>query len=141
MIKVFLYGTLKLGEVNYRICDRWVIKTCPAIASGMVYQLPFGYPAMVANGKGNVYGWVLSFADSAILQKLDEFEQHDSDLFQHYCPELPLDAYRYQRHAIAAFNLKGISLGATWAYLMTLTQVKHLGGVLVPDGKWKGARL
>lgn len=138
MIKVFVYGTLKPGEVNYSQCDRWVIEACPAIAMGQVYQLPFGYPAMVANGKGIVQGAVLSFADSAILQQLDEFEQHDPDVFQRYCPRLSPDAHHYQRRAIGVFNPEGISLGSVWTYLMTSTQVLQIGGVLVPSGNWRG---
>jgi gamma-glutamylcyclotransferase (GGCT)/AIG2-like uncharacterized protein YtfP len=141
MIKVFVYGTLKPGEMNDSLCDRWVIEACPAIAFGIIYQLPFGYPAMVAGGKSFVQGVLLSFADFAILQQLDEFEQHDPDLFQHYFPALPLDAYHYHRQAIATFNLEGTSLGSAWAYLMTFTQVQQLNGVLVPSGSWEGVKL
>jgi gamma-glutamylcyclotransferase (GGCT)/AIG2-like uncharacterized protein YtfP len=136
MVKVFVYGTLKPGEMNYSICDRWVIEACPAIAFGQVYHLPFGYPAMVAGGNGIVQGVVLSFEDAAILQKLDEFEQHDPAVFQRDCPELALGTHQYQRDAIAVFNLEGITQGNAWAYLMTSTQVSQVGGVLVPDGNW-----
>ncbi|MEX0269987.1 gamma-glutamylcyclotransferase [Leptolyngbyaceae cyanobacterium UHCC 1019] len=137
MIKVFVYGTLKPGEVNYHVCDRWVIETCPAIAFGTIYQLPFGYPAMVAGGRNLVQGVLLSFADSAILQELDEFEQHDPNLFQCYFPELSLDAHQYERQAIAVHNPKGVSLGSAWAYLMTSTQVQQINGVWVPSGDWR----
>lgn len=137
MIKVFVYGTLKPGEVNYPLCDRWVIDTCPAISFGMLYQLPFGYPAMVAGGRNLVQGVLLSFIDSAILQQLDEFEQHDPDLFQSHFPELPLDAHHYQRQAIAVSNPKGVSLGIAWAYLMTSIQVQQINGVWVPSGDWR----
>ncbi|MBM0741567.1 gamma-glutamylcyclotransferase [Phormidium sp. CLA17] len=140
-MKVFVYGTLKPGEINYFICDRWVTESCPAIAVGSVYHLPFGYPAMVANGNGIAHGVVLSFADSTILQKLDEFEQHDPDVFQYHCPTLSLDAHQYQRQAIAVFNPDGISLGDAWAYLMTSTQTLQMGGILVPAGRWKGTIL
>ena len=138
MIKVFVYGTLKPGEINYSLCDCWVIEACPAIASGSIYQLPFGYPAMVAEGCGVVHGVVLSFADSTILQQLDEFEQHDPDVFQRYCSGLSLDAHQYQRRAIAVFGQAGIAWGVAWAYLMTSTQVSQVSGVLMANGNWAG---
>lgn len=47
MIKVFVDGTLKPGAVTYRVCDRWLIELYRAIALGIVYPLPVGYPAMV----------------------------------------------------------------------------------------------
>jgi gamma-glutamylcyclotransferase (GGCT)/AIG2-like uncharacterized protein YtfP len=137
MVRVFAYGTLKPGEINYPICDRWVTNTQPAIASGLLYQLPFGYPAMVACADGIVHGVILSFADSAILQKLDEFEQHDLALFQRYFPNQSLEANQYQRQAIEVFKPIGRSFGSAWVYLMTSPQVQQIGGVLLPDGDWK----
>lgn len=135
MIQVFVYGTLKPGEVNYRVCAGAVVETRPAIASGLLYALPLGYPAMTA-GKGMVRGSILSFAHPGILSVLDEFEQHDPQEFSHLLPDLCWQQHQYQRQQIQVFDPKQNCLTPAWAYLMTAQQVTQLGGVLIGNGDW-----
>ena len=69
-MKVFVYGTLKPGECNYRrYCEGKVVEALPAIARGQLFALPIGYPAMVA-GEGIVCGFLLRFANCGILVHL-----------------------------------------------------------------------
>ena len=57
-IQVFVYGTLKPGEVNYQLyCAESVVEFFPAVAKGLLYKLPIGYPAMT-RGDRNVLGFV-----------------------------------------------------------------------------------
>lgn len=127
-VNVFVYGTLKPGEVNYqRYCAGKVVEEKRAIAFGELVDLPLGYPAMIP-GNSPVQGYVLTFADPAILMVLDELED--------YHPNRAPEENEYQRRQIETYTLTKQAIGLAWAYLMTLEQVKRLGGVLLPAGWW-----
>jgi gamma-glutamylcyclotransferase (GGCT)/AIG2-like uncharacterized protein YtfP len=135
MIRVFVYGTLKPGEVSYRLCARYVIDIPrPAIARGSLYALPLGYPAMTL-GRGIVRGYILSFDDEAILQTLDRYEQHAPIEFARYAPGQSLKLSQYERQEIEV-NHRHNTYVRVWVYTMTTEQVKRLGGILLQDGQW-----
>ena len=128
-MKVFVYGTLKPGKCNYqRYCQGKVVDACPAIASGKLFALPAGYPAMTA-GVGDVYGFVLTFSSKAVLGDLDRLEDYNS--------LRPPEENEYQRQEIEVFDRDRLSLGTAWAYLMLRDRVLSLGGVPLPDGSWE----
>jgi gamma-glutamylcyclotransferase (GGCT)/AIG2-like uncharacterized protein YtfP len=129
-IRVFVYGTLKPGEGNYqRYCEGNVIQTQPAIAPGILYALPLGYPAMTV-GSGWVQGAILSFSDPEQLQILDALEDYD--------PQRSPNQNDYERCRIAAFDSHFRPLGTTWVYMMQLARISALGGDLLPSGEWTG---
>lgn len=129
--KVFVYGTLKPGESNYRrYCEGRVVDSYPAIAYGQLFALPFGYPAMT-EGQGIVHGVVLSFPDLSILSELDPLED--------YHPQRHPEENEYQRQAIEIFNLDRLPLGNAWAYIMASEKVNSYGGILLSEGNWPGA--
>ena len=130
-IKVFVYGTLKPGEINYqRYCALTVVEERRAIAIGQLYDLRLGYPAMTL-GDSQVQGFLLTFADASILRYLDELED--------YNPNRKPEENEYNRQQIEVYDLEGRSLGLAWVYLMTLEQVQSLKGVLIPSGSWSGS--
>lgn len=130
LLKVFVYGTLKPGEINYqRYCLGKVIAEEPAIAYGELYSLPIGYPAMIS-GEGLVQGFLLTFPDSLVLPDLDWLEGYD--------PEKHPEESEYHRLESDIFSANGQSIGKAWLYQMSLKQVRDRGGVLIPDGWWKG---
>ncbi len=129
IIRVFVYGTLKPGEVYYqRYCAGKTIAEHPAIVQGRLYALPMGYPAMIP-GDGIVHGYVLSFAGSDILHDLDQLEGYD--------PQAPTESNDYDRRQIAAFTPDRRSLGNVWVYMMQLDAVVQLQGILLHSGLWK----
>ncbi|MGB3405138.1 MAG: gamma-glutamylcyclotransferase family protein [Microcoleaceae cyanobacterium] len=130
--RVFVYGTLKPGERNYQhYCQPYVVHTQAAIASGQLFQLPMGYPAMVP-GEGVVQGVILSFADASILQALDRLEDYD--------PQRPPEQNEYQRQQIQTYNVERQPLSRVWAYTMTLKSLQRFKGVvLIPTGCWSSA--
>ncbi len=131
-MKVFVYGTLKPGECNYlRYSEGKVVDACPAIACGRLFALPAGYPAMIS-GEGRVYGFLLCFADSTILDDLDELED--------YHPGRDRAQNEYQRESIAIFDLNFKPVDTAWAYFMLPDRVRSLGGICLPHGRW-GNRL
>ncbi|HEY9639531.1 MAG TPA: gamma-glutamylcyclotransferase [Coleofasciculaceae cyanobacterium] len=128
LLRVFVYGTLKPGESNYdAYCASRIVDIQAALAYGELFDLPFDYPAMTA-GDRPIYGYLLGFADPAVLEDLDELEG--------YSPHQALEDNEYLRDEIEVFSLDGQSLGVAWVYLMNLQQALSLGGTLVPEGKW-----
>ncbi|MBW4581907.1 MAG: gamma-glutamylcyclotransferase [Tildeniella nuda ZEHNDER 1965/U140] len=135
VIHVFVYGTLKRGEVNHHVCSSHIVQSRPAIAQGCLYTLPFGYPAMTLEA-GIVQGELLSFAHSDILDCLDAFERHDPEEFSRCAPSQRLEQHAYERSTIATYDTAQRFLSLAWAYLMTREQTLALGGILLPDGRW-----
>ena len=128
MLKVFVYGTLKPGEINYqRLCAGKVVEEKRAIAQGHLFALPFGYPAMTP-GDGRVQGYVLTFTDPEVL--------HALDLLEGYHPQRPLEQNEYNRQLIETFNLSGEPLETAWAYLMSPDLVRSYGGIFLHSGWW-----
>jgi gamma-glutamylcyclotransferase (GGCT)/AIG2-like uncharacterized protein YtfP len=132
LVRVFVYGTLKPAELNrpdaneyQRSCLSQLINAEPAIASGHLYDLPEGYPAMVL-GNALVHGFLLSFLDDTILPILDKYEGYEANSLNN----------DYDRISVEIFNAKQESLGFAWTYVMTREAVDHAQGVPIPNGIW-----
>jgi gamma-glutamylcyclotransferase (GGCT)/AIG2-like uncharacterized protein YtfP len=127
-LKVFVYGTLKPGEANYQtFCAHKVVKAQSGIVRGLLFALPFGYPAMTP-GDLPVRGFLLSFSDSDVLNRLDWLEDYD--------PHRPASENEYNRREVQVYNPAWQPLGWAWTYMMTPEQANRLGGVLLTDGWW-----
>jgi gamma-glutamylcyclotransferase (GGCT)/AIG2-like uncharacterized protein YtfP len=127
-LQIFVYGTLKPGESNYeRYCEGRILQAQAAIMMGQLYDLPLGYPAMTS-GNAAVYGFLLSFADPALLVQLDELEE--------YNPNRPVEQNEYIRVIAEAFDLNYRSLGPAWVYQMEQSLVNKVGGILLTQGIW-----
>ncbi|NEO33278.1 MAG: gamma-glutamylcyclotransferase [Symploca sp. SIO3C6] len=126
--RVFVYGTLKPGEVNYdQYCASKIVEETRAVAFGGLFDLPIGYPAMTL-GNSRVEGFVLTFPEDGILRQLDELEDYE--------PQRKPEENEYNRHQIETYSLEGKVLGLSWVYLMTIEQVRLQGGVLLRSGFW-----
>ena len=128
-VKVFVYGTLKPGEANYQAyCADKVIEQTRAYTKGQLFHLPpRGYPAMIP-GNSRVEGFLLTFADLAILDHLDELED--------YQPQRSPQENEYYREEISIYATSGELLGEGWGYFMRVEKVQQLGGILLPSGWW-----
>lgn len=134
LLRVFVYGTLKPGELNYqRYCASTVIAASAAIARGQLFSLPAGYPVM-ALGDGWVHGFVLTLSDPQTLRVLDEYEGYQEGR----SPSIARESLEnlYDRQVIATFNSSQQPLGLAWAYLMPPDKIHCLGGTLLPHGRW-----
>jgi gamma-glutamylcyclotransferase (GGCT)/AIG2-like uncharacterized protein YtfP len=128
MFKVFVYGTLKPGEVNYRrYCEGKIVKEEEAIVWGRLFLLPMGYPALTA-GANRIQGYLLSFQDANLLNQLDQLEG--------YHPDSPLEDNQYLRQSIPVFRPTGEPLGDALAYLMSVAKIEQYGGTELPNGAW-----
>ena len=130
MEKIFVYGTLKPGEINYQLyCAHKVIEATQAYTQGQLFNLPLGYPAM-SPGNGRVEGFLLAFPDKTILETLDDLEDFD--------PQLPPQENEYYRQKTLVYALAGELLGEAWSYFMDPEKIQQLGGVEMSAGVWTG---
>jgi gamma-glutamylcyclotransferase (GGCT)/AIG2-like uncharacterized protein YtfP len=128
MARVFVYGTLKPGKVNYaRYCGDHVSQSIPAQVRGQLFDLGLGYPAMVS-GKTWVQGYLLDFVSESVLESLDCLED--------YQPHRPEYQNEYQRKEVEVFDREGRSLGLAWTYLMMRQKVQQYNGKWLASGEW-----
>lgn len=135
-VRVFVYGTLKPGEVNDWVYRRYSVQAEPAIAQGQLYHLPLGYPALTA-GNDLVSGVLLSFDSPEVLDVLDQFEQHDPGALQQWVPPGDLTEYCYQRQLLAVADRQGAALGQAWGYTIHPIAVQKMGGIRIRQGVWR----
>lgn len=129
LLQVFVYGTLKPGEINYqRYCARKVVEVQEAIAYGKLFALPFGYPAAIFPENYLVRGYVLSFLDPTVLAALDELED--------YHPDRLASQNDYQRHQLEVYNSNHEPLAKVWTYSMSLQKIVAYSGILIKNGWW-----
>ncbi|HLO85047.1 MAG TPA: gamma-glutamylcyclotransferase [Nostocaceae cyanobacterium] len=129
-LQVFVYGTLKPGEINYkRYCVGKVVAAQKAFVCGQLFALPVGYPAMIL-GESLVKGYLLSFADSSVLTLLDNLEG--------YLPNRHQSENLYNRISIEVYQQDSQLLGQAWVYVMSPERVYQMGGVPQVDGWWTG---
>ncbi|MDB5083152.1 MAG: hypothetical protein JWN30_38 [Bacilli bacterium] len=124
---VFVYGTLRQSQSYHdliagRYSDCW-----KATLSGVLYDLPFGYPAVVP-GEGKVYGELYEFEElDKVLPDLDELEGYhgiDSD-------------NEYERVIQEAETEQGQRMNC-YVYVQRPEQIRALGrrAVLLSGGDW-----
>lgn len=131
MLKVFVYGTLKPGEINYkRYCLGKVVKQIKVWTKGQLYHLPYlGYPGMVSCKTGRVEGYLLLFNQANMLNILDELED--------YHPRRSPWQNEYNRHPISVYWWDTQpEITQAWAYSMSIEQVQQRNGVLIASGWW-----
>lgn len=130
MLRVFVYGTLKPGQVNFeRYCggDR-TLAFLRAQVRGKLFDLSLGYPGMTL-GDAWVKGYLLELAHESILAALDGLED--------YHPHRAESQNEYQRREVEVFEQEGRSLGLAWAYFMTPQKVEQYGGKWIVAGVWQ----
>ncbi len=118
---VFVYGTLKPGEVQGGLLKRFSSED--ATVPGRLYRLPQGYPALKAGQAGEgalVHGRLVRRVDARLLTLLDQYEGVAEGLYR----RVRLDA------------TAGLRAWPAWAWVMD-DPVAH-GGQLIPTGRWRG---
>lgn len=136
MLRVFVYGTLQPGErFHLPYCGDRVRVEGEALASGRLYHLPqLNYPAMTRE-PGWVRGVVLSFDDPQAILKLDTLEGFVGDRDP--------ASNEYNRYEVEVFDAaeQSRSFGVAWAYYMSSEKVRQYGGIWLPGGLWREAKL
>lgn len=126
-LKLFVYGSLKLGECNDDVISAWVVEALPASIAGQMYLRPDGYPALwlegtfalgtadysadlarclepIAGSGGGVQGQLLRLREGRrMLERLDEFEGY-----------FPGQSSEYARLLVPVATPEGVC--AAWTY-------------------------
>lgn len=128
--RVFVYGTLLSGMSNHnRYCgDALTIE--PAVTTGRLYHLPYGFPAMFDTPDGQVFGEVITFPDIVkSLERLDVLEGYSPSGASHYvrvikhvkvlkdCCIVPAWVYVYPKHKSRA-TFSSVSSGRWVDFLL-----------------------
>ena len=130
ILDVFVYGTLKPGEVNYpAYCEGKVTSQIPAYTWGDLYALSVGYPAMV-EGNNKVQGVLLQLNNINTLKSLDQLEGYQEDRRSHL--------NEYNRQLVTVYRLDDRAIAQAWVYFMTLAKVRQYQGEKVTSGNWTG---
>ena len=119
--RLFVYGTLRLGQTARSLIANQVTHCVKAWTSGSIYAFPMGYPGCVDGeyaGQGKIIGEVLWLTElPATFGLLDAYEGADF-----------------------ARVIKQVTLATgeevwTWIYVLAdAAAIKH--GTLIPDGDW-----
>ena len=135
-IDLFVYGTLKPGEISYHLCAQQVLEAHPVRVRGMLFHLPLGYPALTLEGDQWAWGFLLRFADETILDVLDDYEAHAPEVLEREVPGIEIDQVQYDRQWVQTYDLTAQPFDRAWVYVMTPEQIQSLGGIWLPEGKW-----
>lgn len=77
--KVFVYGTLMKDMYNHRLVEPFIKHLETAKTLGRLYELHYGYPAMIG-GDEEVWGEILELKDvEAALKVLDRLEGYSGE--------------------------------------------------------------
>ncbi|MGY6530700.1 MAG: gamma-glutamylcyclotransferase family protein [Cyanobacterium sp.] len=128
-MKIFVYGTLKPKGVNYYLhCAGKTIDEQKCWTYGDIYSLSLGYPAMIKSDN-KVQGYLLTFADSSVLEGIDKLEGYQENREPHFND--------YQREKITVYDENDYPIDEAWTYFMTKEKIEFFRGVLIPSGEWK----
>jgi gamma-glutamylcyclotransferase (GGCT)/AIG2-like uncharacterized protein YtfP len=133
MIPLFVYGSLQPGGQYWPdYCEQRVERLCPASVRGSLYDLPLGYPALVAAGSRQanwVQGYLLWLKSSKDLFKIDQLEG--------YRTERPAIENEYNRRQIDCYDAHHLQrITQAWVYEMHMDRVCELKGTVLRSGKW-----
>lgn len=77
--KVFVYGTLMKDMHNHHLIEPFIKHLENAKAFGQLYDLPFGYPAMIT-GNEEIWGEIIELKDVEVaLNVLDRLEGYSGE--------------------------------------------------------------
>jgi gamma-glutamylcyclotransferase (GGCT)/AIG2-like uncharacterized protein YtfP len=151
LLNIFVYGTLKRGQRNHERFCRRALATREATVRGWLYELPYGYPALVvpeeevwvtgtrdylsdaqeqhratprseaSSLRPTVYGEVLTFDDTA--ERLPLIDGLEG--FR------PGEESLYERVLVPATLLNTSTVVMVWTYA-----VESAVGLYLPAGRW-----
>jgi len=125
---VLCYGTLMKGLAHHaRFCgDALTIE--PAVTTGRLFHLPYGYPAMFDVPDRQVLGEVMTFPDiEETLRALDYLEGYHPEGRSHYL--------RISKPVTILPRMKTV---IAWCYVYPddrLEEIEHIGE-FIPGGCW-----
>ena len=135
MIPLFVYGSLQPGGQYWPdYCEQRVEQLCSACVRGLLYDLPLGYPALVAAGSPHA-NWVQGFLWLKLSKDLFKIDQLEG-----YQPERSAIDNEYNRRQVDCYDVHHSQrITQAWVYEMQKNRVSNLKGTLIESGKWSTA--
>lgn len=125
--RVFVYGTLMTGLRNHYLIKAHLKEVQAGKTNGILYDLPYGYPAMVP-GNGTVYGELMELSEiEEALSVLDGLE----DYFGVGCPDNLYNRVHQEVETTGGEKLM------SYLYIWARPDELMRRGTLVPDGDWR----
>jgi gamma-glutamylcyclotransferase (GGCT)/AIG2-like uncharacterized protein YtfP len=118
--RLFVYGTLRVGQTARSLVANSVTRTARAYTSGMIYAFPMGYPGYTeGDGAGRVIGDLLWLTElPATFGLLDAYEGED---FARVLKQVTLEESGEQ----------------IWSWIYTLADPNAVKlGTVIEDGDW-----
>ncbi|AEF93531.1 AIG2 family protein [Desulfotomaculum nigrificans CO-1-SRB] len=124
---VFVYGTLMMGLSNHQVIQPYVQSIQPAEMKGRLYDLLYGYPAMIA-GEEKVIGELVELVnhDQALVE-LDQLENYWGEG----------EARNLYNRVVQEAKLADGRKVAAYVYLWAKAEEIPNIGVHVADGSWR----
>jgi len=100
----------------------------PAVTTGRLYHLPYGFPAMFDAPDGQVFGEVMTFPDiRETLKRMDFLEGYR-----------PSGTSHYDRISKTVTILSKCKIVSAWIYIYPENRLEDVRrvGALVRDGRW-----
>lgn len=126
---LFVYGTLKRGQRNHHLIEHLVDDIQPAKTRGILYHLPYGFPAVFQSDKNWVYGELFNLSDiKGSLAITDHLEGYSANKPRgsHYI--------RIQQQVV----LKDGNCQIAWIYIYPRNRFSDVlrVGTLIESGCW-----
>ncbi len=127
MTYIFVYGTLRTGQYYHHLIKQQVRSTQKATIEGLLFDLPYGYPAVI-EGKGKVVGELFAFENhQEALCILDELEGFHG----------PGKENEYERiEAMATLDIGKRVPCQMYVYSTGKEALVREKGIFVPHGDW-----
>ncbi len=127
--KSFVYGTLLSGMSNHRRFCGDALSIEPAVTTGRLYHLHYGFPAMFEATDGRVFGEVITFPDiNKTIEAMDYLEGYR-----------PGGRCHYLRIAKRVTILSTNKTALAWVYVYPEERLKEIMsiGEMVSGGCWR----
>lgn len=124
---LFVYGTLMTGGANHYLLQPYLLNVTPAQTKGLLFDLPYGYPAMI-DGDGLVQGELVMLSNvTDALTILDRLE----DYFGEDCQE------NLYHRVFRNVTIDNESVVQAYVYIWAKRSELHRVGSLILSGDWK----
>lgn len=129
LCRVFVYGTLMTGMINFSIVKPFVISVIPGKLCGKVYDLSYGFPGAILEGEDQyVVGELIELREIETAMKLlDQLEDY-------YGPNSPHNMY--ERSIANIVTLSGEIFDA-YVYMWAKPEQLNEIGTLIDHGSWR----
>lgn len=119
--RLFVYGSLRAGDVAHDVIAPYTTASEPATARGAMVALPDGYPGVTAGGDGTIVGEVVELHDLASAWR-------------------DLDAYEGEEFERVLVDVT-TAAGRVWAWMYVLATASLAAtGTPIAHGDWRRYR-